>query len=158
MKRNISLLYAISLLQGMVFYSSVATLYRQAAGLSVFEITLIESVSMTLSFAFEIPWGVLADRIGYRRTMIVCSLLFFVSKIVFWQAQDFPGFLLERVLLAVVVSGLSGVDASILYLSCDEDDSQRVFGIWQALGTAGLLSAAAVFTVFVGENYGWPGF
>lgn len=47
-KRNIYLLYAISLLQGMIFYGPVATLYRQAAGISVFQITLIESISVAL--------------------------------------------------------------------------------------------------------------
>ncbi|MDE5951792.1 MAG: MFS transporter, partial [Acetatifactor sp.] len=123
-------MYSISFFQGMVFYSSIATLYRQAAGISIFQITMIESISLVLSFAFEIPWGVLADRIGYRRTMIVCSALFFISKIIFWKAQGFADFLLERVLLAIVISGLSGVDTSILYLSCKEEDSQRSFGIY----------------------------
>ena len=158
MKRNLFFMYSISFFQGMVFYSSIATLYRQAAGLSIFQITLIESISLVLSFAFEIPWGVLADRIGYRRTMIVCNVLFFISKIIFWKSQDFADFLLERVLLAIVISGLSGVDTSILYLSCNEGDSQRAFGIYGGLGTAGLLSAAAIYTVFIAENYRTAGF
>ena len=33
-KRNIGILYSMSFLQGMVFYSSVSTLYRQAAGIT----------------------------------------------------------------------------------------------------------------------------
>ena len=69
-KRNIRLMYAIALLQGMVFYRPIATLYRQAAGVSVFQITLIESISLALALALEVPWGILADRIGYRRSMI----------------------------------------------------------------------------------------
>ena len=69
-KRNIRLMYAIALLQGMVFYGPIATLYRQAAGVSVFQITLIESISLALALALEVPWGILADRIGYRRSMI----------------------------------------------------------------------------------------
>lgn len=158
MKRNLFFMYAISFFQGMVFYSSIATLYRQAAGISVFQITVIESISLVLSLVFEIPWGILADRIGYRRTIIVCNILFFISKIIFWKAQNFADFLLERVLLAITVSGLSGVDTSILYLSCSEDDSQRTFGIYEGLGTAGLLSAAAIYMVFVEENYRVAGF
>ena len=158
MKRNIFFMYSISFFQGMVLYSSIATLYRQAAGISIFQITMIESISLVLSFAFEIPWGVLADRIGYRRTMIICNTLFFISKIIFWKSQSFADFLLERVLLAIVASGLSGVDTSILYLSCDENDSQRAFGIYGGLGTAGLLSAAAIYTVFIEENYRAAGF
>ena len=31
-KRNIALLYGISLLQGMVFYGPISTLYRQVQG------------------------------------------------------------------------------------------------------------------------------
>lgn len=158
MKRNLFFMYAISFFQGMVFYSSIATLYRQATGISVFQITVIESISLVLSLVFEIPWGILADRIGYRRTIIVCNILFFISKIIFWKAQNFADFLLERVLLAITVSGLSGVDTSILYLSCSEDDSQRTFGIYEGLGTAGLLSAAAIYMVFVEENYRVAGF
>ncbi|MCH5317706.1 MAG: hypothetical protein J1E05_06985 [Eubacterium sp.] len=55
MKRNLFCMYAISLFQGMVFYSSISTLYRQAAGLSVFQIAAIESVCSVMSLAFEIP-------------------------------------------------------------------------------------------------------
>ena len=109
-QRNISLLYAISFLQGLVFYAPVATLYRRAAGVSMPEIAVIESISLLLSLLLEMPWGVAADRIGYRRTMILCSFLFFLSKLIFWRADSFFDFLLERILLAVVVSGLSGVD------------------------------------------------
>ncbi len=148
-KRNIRLMYAIALLQGMVFYGPIATLYRQAAGVSVFQITLIESISLAL----EVPWGILADQIGYRRSMIVCCGLYFLSKIVFWQASGFGGFLAERLMLSVVCAGLSGLDVSILYLSCPEEESHRVFGIYNNLGMAGLLTASAVYAVFVGENY-----
>ena len=144
MKRNVYLMYAISLLQGMVFYASIATLYRQAAGLTVWQIALIESISFALSLLCEVPWGVIADRVGYRRVMIICGVLFFVSKLVFWQARDFAGFLIERILLAVVIAGLSGVDTGILYLSCPQERAHRAFSICEGLGTAGLLLSAAV--------------
>ena len=59
-------MYAISLLQGMVFYAPIATLYRTAQGVTISQIALIESISLILSLLFEVPWGVLADRIGYK--------------------------------------------------------------------------------------------
>jgi len=152
-KRNIYLLWGIALLQGMVFYAPVATLYRQAAGLGIFHITLIESISLWLTICLEIPWGWLADRIGYRRTMLGCCFLYFVSKIVFWQADGFFGFLLERILLSVVCAGLSGVDAGMLYLSCREEDSLRVFSIYESLGQLGMLAAAGIYALWIGENY-----
>lgn len=152
-KKNITLMYAISCLQGMIFYGPVATLYRQAAGVSVFQITLIESICLAITVLLELPWGILADRIGYRRTMIICSGLYFVSKIIFWQAEGFGWFLAERVLLGVVCSGLSGVDVSVLYLSCEPGQSQKVFGVYNNLNMIGLLFAAGIYSVFIGTNY-----
>ena len=91
MKKNLYVLYAMALLQGMVFYGPIATLYRQAQGVTVFEITVIESISLALCILLEIPWGMIADKIGYRKTMIFCSFLYFISKIVFWQATGVGG-------------------------------------------------------------------
>ena len=33
------------------------------------------------------PWGRAADRIGHRRTLVICSTLFALSKVVFWKAR-----------------------------------------------------------------------
>lgn len=157
-RRNIYIMFAIALLQGMVFYGPVATLYRQAVGLTIVQITIIESISLALCIGFELPWGLVADRIGYRKTLILCSGIYFISKIVFWRAEGFADFLLERILLSVVLAGFSGCDVSILYLSCKEEESQKVFGIYQFLGTAGLLGSSILFSVFIKENYRLAGF
>lgn len=153
MKRNILLMYAVGLTQGMVFYGPVATLYRQAQGVTVFEITLIESISMLLCILLEIPWGMVADRIGYKKTMVLSNLIFFTSKLIFWQATSFAGFLAERILLSFAVSGLSGVDTNLLYLSCPKPSRQRVLGIYNSLGMAGLLIATVVFTLLPPQQY-----
>lgn len=152
-KRNIYVLYAIACLQGMVFYGPVATLYREARGVTVFEIALIESVSLILCLLLELPWGVLADKIGYRRTLLICNGLYLVSKVVFWRADSFGGFLTERVLLSVVLAGLSGVDTAVLYISCGGKDSQRAFGIYESCQTAGLLAAAFVYAAVIEDRY-----
>lgn len=55
--KNRYLLYAISFLQGMVFYGPVATLYRQARGVGLFEIALMESISLGLWPAAGNPLG-----------------------------------------------------------------------------------------------------
>lgn len=151
--RTIRLLCAISLLQGMVFYAPVATLYRQAAGVGLAEIALLESISLVLSLLLELPWGVVADRIGYRNTMVVCSGLFFLSKAVFWRAEGFAWFLAERLMLAVVISGLSGVDSAMIYLSSPEEEQQRNFALYSGLGTAGMLAASLLYSLCFGGDY-----
>lgn len=152
-KKNIILMYAICFLQGMVFYSSVATMYRQAVGVTIFQIAIIESVSLFLSFLLELPWGIVADWIGYKNTLILCNVLFLISKIVFWLANGFAMFLLERILLSIVIAGLSGVDESLLYLSCKEDYFQKAIGWYTSLGTAGMLLASGLFAAFFASDY-----
>lgn len=152
-KKNIVIMYSIAFLQGMVFYGAVATLYRQAAGLNMFQITLIESISLAISVAMELPWGILAEKIGYRNTMVACNILYLLSKIVFWQADGFGMFLLERILLSITIAGLSGVDSSVLYLSCEGAYAQKAFGIYDSLGTAGLMTAAGIYSLFLRGNY-----
>ena len=152
MKKNLYLLYGISFLQGMVFYGSAAVLYRQEAGLTIFQISVIESISLFLCLGMEIPWGILADKIGYKKTMVICSLFYFLSKIIFWKAWSFWDFLMERVFLSLAVSGLSGVDSSLLYLSAPKGSSQKVFGIYQGLGQTGLFLASLYFFLTGGSQ------
>ena len=151
-------MYAIALLQGMVFYDPIATLYRQAHGLTIFQITLIESISLSLLILLEIPWGIIADKIGCRHTIIFCSALYLISKIIFWKADGFAGFLVERIMLSVVESGFSGVDSTILYLSCGQKNSQKVFGVYHSMSMAGLLFAAGVYAMVVQDHYPLAGF
>lgn len=151
--KNRGLLYAIALFQGMVFYGSVATLYRQAVGLTFFHITLIESISLGCALLLEIPWGYAADRIGYKRTLVLCSFLYCLSKLVFWRAHSFGGFLAERLLLSVVLSGLSGCDSAFLYLNAQGMNAKKAFALRSALETAGLLVAAVSFSLFLSGNY-----
>ena len=157
-KRNVRLMYAIALLQGMVFYGPIATLYRQAQGVSLFQITLIEGISLAVMILLEIPWGYVADRTGYKKTLVICNALYFVSKIVFWQATGFVWFLAERLMLSVVLSGLSGCDSAYLYVAAGEEGSHRAFSIYSAMSTAGLVVASVVYSTLVGSDYALAGF
>lgn len=152
-QRNIQLMYAITFFQGIVLYASISSLYRQARGLSLAEYALIEGFSYLFQLAFEIPFGILADRIGYKKTLILSNGFYLISKIIFWQAFGFGSFLLERLFLSMALAGLSGVDSSILYLSCDSKDSQTVFSRYGAAGTAGMLTGGMIFALFLSQDY-----
>ena len=146
-------MYAIALLHGMVFYGPIATLYRQTNGLTIFQISLIEGISYLLCILLEIPWGILADKIGYKKSMSLCCCLYLISKIVFWRAFSFWSFLLERILLSIVIAGFSGVDTSILYLSCNKNNSQKAFAIYNGLGLVGLLLSSLIYSMLIKDNY-----
>ncbi len=152
-QKNIILMYIITFLQGLVVYSTIATLYRQSRGLSLADFALIESFSFVFTLLFEIPFGFIGDSIGYKKTLVIANGFYFLSKIVFWKAYGFNMFLLERLLLSLAIAGLSGIDMSILYLSSDKNQTQKVFGLYATFGTAGMLVSSGLFTLFFANNY-----
>ncbi len=115
----------------------------------MYNIFFIESVFWILAIVCEVPWGWIADRFGYKKTLVFSNLLFFVSKIVFYKSYTFEMFLIERIILAVVVSGLSGCDIALLYSSADEGESEKVFGRYNAIGSSGFLIASILSSKIV---------
>ncbi len=139
----------IAFLQGFVFYGPVATIYRQSRGISIYEIFLIESIFMVLMVAFEIPWGWFADRFGYKKTLVLALSANFIARIVFYCAFSFEFFLLERILVAISISGVSGCDTALLYNSVEKEHSERAFGRYYSLSTLGFLLATTASTFII---------
>ncbi len=148
-RKNILLMLGIVFLQGFVFYGPISTLYRESRGISLYQIFLIESISWILMLLLEVPWGHFSDRFGYKKTLIVVNGVFFVSKIVFFTADSFNGFLLERIMLSVVFAGFSGCDAALLHASAGEEQLDKVFGQYSAAGTAGFLLASVMSSFMI---------
>lgn len=143
--RALVLMNLSAFFSGMVFYAPIATLYRQNRGITIWQMSIIEAVSLSLMMALEIPWGYVADRIGYRRTLVASFSLLFISKIVFFSATSFPLFLIERILLAIAFSALSGVDIAYLH---SYKAGQKELGHYQGSMFLGLLVVALVFPLF----------
>lgn len=140
----------IVFLQGFVFYAPIATIFRENRGISLSQIFLIESISMVLIVVLEIPWGIFADRFGYKKTLIISNLIFFISKIIFLKANSFLMFLFERVLLSISISGLSGCDCSLIYLSInDEENSERIFARYEWFSTIVFLLGSIMSTYII---------
>lgn len=151
-KVNVYLMYIIVFLQGLVFYGPIATLYRQSRNLSLSGMFLIESISWILMIIFEIPWGWFADRFGYKKVLVISNFIFFISKIVFYEANSFEMFFLERVLLSAALAGISGCDIALIYSSVKQDENEKVFGRYNAFSTSGYLIASIFFSLLVRQS------
>ena len=58
-----------------MFYGSIATLYRTQRGISLGQIYFIESVYFIIVIVMELPWGYIADRFGYKKTLIIANFI-----------------------------------------------------------------------------------
>ncbi len=149
MKNNKYILYAISFLQGLVFYGAFSVVFRESRGLVLSHIFLLESIFVILMLVFEVPWGIIGDKIGYKKTLVISYGLFLLSKIVFYYSYSFWGFLMESVIAALAISGISGCDSALLYSSIDKSESDKAFGVYGAMSTAGFLISSLISGVLV---------
>ena len=68
--------------------------------------------------ALEVPTGWFADRFGYRRSLIVGSLLQVAGMLCCWLADGIAGLVGACLLVAVADAFRSGADQALLYRSC----------------------------------------
>lgn len=64
MRKNKYILYSMAFLQGLVFYGAFSVIFREFRGLSLSNIFLLESIFLIIMLVFEIPWGIIGDKIG----------------------------------------------------------------------------------------------
>lgn len=149
-KINIYILNIIVFLQGFVFYAPIATIYRENRGINLSQIFLIESIYMILIILMEIPWGRFADKFGYKKTLILSNFIFFLSKVIFFKANSFFMFFIERLLLSISISGISGCDTALIYLSLDEEDnSEKAFAKYGFFANLGFLLGSLLATFII---------
>lgn len=148
-KINVYIMCIITFLQGLIFYVPVSTIFRQSRGLSLYQIFLLESIFTLLLIAAQVPLGWIADKYGYKFTLIISNILYFISKIVFYKAFSFQMFLLEDIIDALAIAGISGCDIALLYSSVEKDETEKIFGIYTAVGALGLLTASISYSFLV---------
>jgi hypothetical protein len=87
--------------------------------------------------ALEIPTGWLADRRGYRASLIAGSILQIIGMVVAWLGQGAAGVLASCLLIAAGDAFRSGADQALLYRSCAalerEGDFQSIEGRARAI-------------------------
>ena len=79
-KVNIDRLDMLSFLNGLVFYAPVALLVRTDAGVTMAQFFVLQAVLSLTVFLFEIPTGMITDRIGYKSTMILAQITMFLAR------------------------------------------------------------------------------
>jgi predicted MFS family arabinose efflux permease len=107
---------------------------------------------------FEIPTGWLADRFGYRRSLIAGSAVQVAGMLCCWLGRGIPGLLAASLLVAFGDGFRSGADQALLYQSCARLGRERDFQAIEARAHAVQLAALVVLVLAGGaivENWGF---
>jgi MFS family permease len=114
-----------------LFPMAVITLFwKHQLGMSMTEIMVLQAIFGLVVAVFEFPSGYLADRIGYRRSLIAASALAVAGWLTYSAAVDFWTAAAAEILLGLGLSLISGADSALLYESLVDTGREKDFARW----------------------------
>jgi MFS family permease len=159
--RNPVLVCLIRAMQMALFPMAILSVFlEREIGFGVAEIMLLQSVFGLSMVVFEFPSGYLADRLGYRRCLILAFALWTVAWPIYGQAQGWAGVACAELLLGVGMALISGCDTALVYESLLAREREHEFIRWAGrLTFSGQIaegSAALVAGVLFATSAGLP--
>jgi MFS family permease len=137
-KKIIYLYTAFQFFYSLLIWVPVFYEYQKQSGLNDLEIFRIQTLYYIVFCFLEIPTGYLADRIGYKKCLILGSLTLICANFFPIYSQNYAGFLWHFLLLALSRSFISGASSAYLYEFLQESNSQHEYA--QIEGKARALS------------------
>ncbi|MFD9489436.1 MFS transporter [Streptomyces sp. NPDC059991] len=140
-RRIIRLNYGFQLLFNLLWWMPVFYAYQKAAGLSDGQIFGIQSIYYVAFCLFEIPTGLIADRIGARNCLRAGAVVMTAANLAPVVSASYTGFLVHFLAIAAGRSLTSGAASAYLYdgLRAEKCDEHYL----KAEGTARALGLAA---------------
>jgi MFS family permease len=99
-------------------------------GISLFDVFVLQAVFGLVVALLEVPSGYIADRVGYRVSMIAGAVIGAFGWAAYVFVWDFGSALVAEILLAISVSLISGADTALLYESLRALGKQHTFTLW----------------------------
>lgn len=87
----------MSFFGGFVFYAPVSLLVRTRCGVTEAQFFLLEAILSVSIFFFEVPCGLLSDRLGYKNTLIAGSCFLFAARLLMFCSDRFWLFAVEEI-------------------------------------------------------------
>lgn len=140
----------------LIFGAVTVPFYLHRAGLDYKGMFILEAIFSAGMMFFEIPTGIVADKFGRRISLFYGSLIFACSFLLFAFFPSFSILIIAQIICAFGMTLLTGADRALLYqvIKSDgnTDNASGIMGRYDAFGTAGMLLAFPLGSVFVGSG------
>ena len=121
----------------LVFYAPVALFIRTSRGVSISEFFILQAILSFCIFIFEIPFGMITDKIGYKNSIIISHFSMLLARIILLFSFCFEFFVLESILEAVSMAFESGTISGYEYEIIGEEnfaEKTSVLGNYSTIG------------------------
>ena len=139
---NVHKVALITFFSSLYLYGHVGTLYLQARSLNLLQASSIWSVIVLTIFVAEVPTGIVADKIGRKKSIIMALFLQVAGELFYLFASSYLAFVAIAILAGVGFAFSSGCVEALVYDSLPENAREE--RMKQAMG----LNGAAYYLAF----------
>ncbi len=140
---NITKIAIIRFAQSFHLYIHAYALILLDRGLSLFQITSIESIVIATIFVMEMPTGVIADRIGRKWSITAALFLMMSAEFLFLFAQTYPVYIMVAILTGTGFAFASGAIEAMVYDSLPDENRDNLMK--RAMGQVNSTARIAFF-------------
>lgn len=115
MNRNIKLFYFYRAVADLLLLGPIIVVFILSKGLSFTEVMLLNSISSIALVVFEVPTGVIADRVGRKWSILIGAFFMAVSMILLAFAYNFYILAISEIVFSLGMALRSGADTALLY-------------------------------------------
>ncbi len=155
-RANIKKLYAFSFLQMTLFPMAIITLFwKDHIGLSLTQILLLQGILSVSMVVMEYPSGYISDRIGYRVSLSLASLLGLAGWGVYTVASSFADVMVAEILIGTSLAFISGSDSALLYETLKQEELEHQYDRHQGRMGGYAQGGEALGALFAGLLYAY---
>jgi MFS family permease len=152
--RNASLLVVSSGLRAALFPIPIITLFwKDEIGITLSGIMWLQAIFGAAAVLVEFPSGYVADRLGYRFSMLSGAVLCVGGWLAYAVGTTFAGMALAEVLLGMGLAFISGADSALLFASVQRSDDLASYRRWEGRVRAAAQTSEAISSAAGGWLY-----
>ena len=130
--RNAPLLAASAGFRAALFPIPIITLFwKDQIGMSLADIMWLQAIFGATAVVCEFPSGYVADRLGYRCSLVIGAAFWLLGWIAYALGTTFGGMVLAEMLLGVGLAFISGADSALLFVSVEGGENLARYRAWE---------------------------
>jgi len=121
--------------------------------MSLADIMWLQAIFGATAVLFEFPSGYVADRLGYRRSLLTGALFWLAGWIAYALGTTFGGMVFAEVLLGIGLAFISGADSALLFASLEARKDVALYRRWEGRVRAASQASEAISSAAGGWLY-----
>ncbi|WP_338323786.1 MFS transporter [Finegoldia magna] len=148
--------YIMNLFSNLIFYAPVALLVRTNKGITMPQFFILQAILSITCMAFEFPLGILTDKIGLKKSIVLGQFIMLIARITLILANNFWVFAIEAFFEGIAFALNSGTVSAYIYNLFGEHNYSNNISKFYNFGTIAFILSTVLFP-FINSKFNIEG-